>query len=55
MDTHISVAIAELQFALALFNANKKDQRIVTLLTDAASLVAQAIATGQNPIGGPDN
>jgi hypothetical protein len=55
VNNKISVAIAELQFALALYNADKTDKRIVGLLTDAAGLVAQAIATGQNPVGGTDN
>ena len=54
MNNHISVAIAELQFALALYNANKADARISQLLADAAGSIAQAISTGQNPIGGSD-
>ena len=53
MNTRISIAIAQLQLAQALFAADKHDERIVPLLTDAAGAVAQAIADAQNPIGPP--
>lgn len=51
MHSRIAIAIAELQLADALFDADKKDKRIVSLLTDAAGLIAKAIADAQNPVG----